>query len=94
MSLTKGVLVAHLAKLWSYGLLLLARLIQKVLWNILIDLLLASPYLLSLGLSKSFMAVVLLAGPLSGLVMQPLVGRFKIGSLCALYMLTFLYFTL
>lgn len=34
----------------------------------------ASPYLLSLGLSKSKMAIVFVAGPLSGLVMQPLVG--------------------
>jgi solute carrier family 45 protein 1/2/4 len=34
----------------------------------------ASPYLLSLGLSKSKMAVVFVAGPLSGLVMQPLIG--------------------
>src|SRR5690606_4215964 len=34
----------------------------------------ASPYLLSLGLSKSSMAIVFLAGPLSGLIMQPLIG--------------------
>ena len=34
----------------------------------------ASPYLISLGLSKSSMAVVFVAGPLSGLVMQPLIG--------------------
>ena len=34
----------------------------------------ASPYLLSLGLSKSLMAIVFLAGPLSGLIVQPLVG--------------------
>jgi solute carrier family 45 protein 1/2/4 len=34
----------------------------------------ASPYLLSLGLSKSSMAAVFLAGPLSGLVVQPLMG--------------------
>ncbi len=33
-----------------------------------------SPYLLSLGLSKSAMAMVFLAGPLSGLIMQPLIG--------------------
>ena len=42
--------------------------------NLLPPYLAASPYLLSLGLSKSFMAIVLLAGPLSGLVMQPLIG--------------------
>jgi len=36
----------------------------------------ASPYLLSLGLSKSQVALVLMAGPLSGLVTQPLVGLY------------------
>lgn len=34
----------------------------------------ASPYLLSLGLSKSTMSLVFLAGPLSGLFMQPVIG--------------------
>ena len=34
----------------------------------------ASPYLLSLGLSKSSMAGVFVAGPLSGLIVQPLIG--------------------
>ncbi|KAM0755996.1 hypothetical protein T439DRAFT_283163 [Meredithblackwellia eburnea MCA 4105] len=34
----------------------------------------ASPYLLSLGLSKSWMSIVFVAGPLSGLVVQPIVG--------------------
>ncbi|KAK0194177.1 sucrose transporter [Armillaria mellea] len=33
-----------------------------------------SPYLLSLGLSKSTMAMVFVAGPLSGLIVQPLIG--------------------
>ncbi|KIY69929.1 MFS general substrate transporter [Cylindrobasidium torrendii FP15055 ss-10] len=33
-----------------------------------------SPYLLSIGLTKSSMAMVFIAGPLSGLIMQPLVG--------------------
>ena len=36
----------------------------------------ASPYLLSLGLTKSNMATVFIAGPLSGLIMQPLIGTF------------------
>ena len=36
----------------------------------------ASPYLLSLGLTKSHMAMVFLAGPLSGLIVQPLVGGY------------------
>ncbi|EIN14438.1 hypothetical protein PUNSTDRAFT_117932 [Punctularia strigosozonata HHB-11173 SS5] len=34
----------------------------------------ASPYLLGLGLSKSYMAMVFLAGPISGLIVQPLIG--------------------
>ena len=34
----------------------------------------ASPYLLSLGLSKSKLSLVWVAGPLSGLVMQPIIG--------------------
>jgi hypothetical protein len=34
----------------------------------------ASPYLLSIGLTKSSMAIVFVAGPLSGLIMQPLIG--------------------
>lgn len=34
----------------------------------------ASPYLLSLGLSKSWMSMVFVAGPLSGLFVQPLIG--------------------
>ncbi|KAJ2339385.1 hypothetical protein GGF43_006656, partial [Coemansia sp. RSA 2618] len=33
-----------------------------------------TPYLLSLGLRKSLVSLVWLAGPLSGLIMQPLVG--------------------
>ncbi|PVF94319.1 MFS general substrate transporter [Serendipita vermifera] len=34
----------------------------------------ASPYLISLGLSKSLMSMVFVAGPLSGLLVQPLIG--------------------
>ncbi|KDE07787.1 hypothetical protein MVLG_01886 [Microbotryum lychnidis-dioicae p1A1 Lamole] len=34
----------------------------------------ASPYLLSLGVSKAMMSVVFVAGPLSGLIVQPVVG--------------------
>jgi solute carrier family 45 protein 1/2/4 len=33
-----------------------------------------TPYLLSLGLSKTLTALVWLAGPLSGLIMQPIAG--------------------
>ena len=50
---------------------------------------LASPYLISLGLSKSFMSVVFLAGPLSGLIVQPLIGMSEYGgSLCLLKLFT------
>jgi hypothetical protein len=38
--------------------------------------LVASPYLLSLGLNKSLMAMVFVAGPLSGLIVQPVIGKF------------------
>ncbi|KAG2007431.1 sucrose transporter [Coprinopsis cinerea AmutBmut pab1-1] len=44
----------------------------QVFWSV--EMSYASPYLLSLGLSKSSMAIVFLAGPLSGLIMQPLIG--------------------
>ncbi|CAG8614214.1 18765_t:CDS:2 [Rhizophagus irregularis] len=41
-------------------------------WSV--ELAYGTPYLLSLGLSKSLVSLVWLAGPLSGLVMQPIVG--------------------
>ncbi|KII91533.1 hypothetical protein PLICRDRAFT_156689 [Plicaturopsis crispa FD-325 SS-3] len=44
----------------------------QVLWSV--EMSYASPYLLELGLTKSSMAVVFLAGPLSGLIVQPLIG--------------------
>ncbi|EEB97383.1 hypothetical protein MPER_03308 [Moniliophthora perniciosa FA553] len=44
----------------------------QIFWSI--EMSYASPYLVSLGLSKSAMAMVFVAGPLSGLVMQPLIG--------------------
>ncbi|PPQ81361.1 hypothetical protein CVT25_015468 [Psilocybe cyanescens] len=44
----------------------------QIFWSV--EMSYASPYLLSLGLSKSSMAGVFVAGPLSGLIMQPLIG--------------------
>ncbi|KAI0316041.1 MFS general substrate transporter [Amylostereum chailletii] len=44
----------------------------QVMWSV--EMSYASPYLVSLGLSKSLMAVVFVAGPVSGLVVQPLIG--------------------
>ncbi|KAL0946318.1 hypothetical protein HGRIS_012558 [Hohenbuehelia grisea] len=44
----------------------------QIFWSV--EMSYASPYLLSLGLKKSSMAMVFLAGPLSGLIVQPLIG--------------------
>ncbi|KAJ7628902.1 major facilitator superfamily domain-containing protein [Roridomyces roridus] len=44
----------------------------QILWSVEVSY--ASPYLLSLGLTKSNMAIVFLAGPLSGFLIQPLIG--------------------
>ncbi|KAJ7468265.1 hypothetical protein B0H11DRAFT_46067 [Mycena galericulata] len=44
----------------------------QIFWSV--EMSYASPYLVSLGLTPSRVALVLLAGPLSGLIVQPLVG--------------------
>ncbi|CCL98734.1 uncharacterized protein FIBRA_00739 [Fibroporia radiculosa] len=44
----------------------------QVFWSI--EMSYGTPYLISLGLSKSAVATVFLAGPVSGLVVQPLIG--------------------
>ncbi|KAJ7623532.1 sucrose transporter [Roridomyces roridus] len=44
----------------------------QIFWSV--EMSYASPYLVSLGLTPSSVALVLLAGPLSGLIVQPLVG--------------------
>ncbi|KAK7020000.1 major facilitator superfamily domain-containing protein [Favolaschia claudopus] len=44
----------------------------QILWSV--ELSYAPPYLLSLGLTKPGVAMVFLAGPLSGFVMQPIIG--------------------
>ncbi|KAJ6617092.1 hypothetical protein B0H10DRAFT_1878615, partial [Mycena sp. CBHHK59/15] len=44
----------------------------QIFWSV--EMSYASPYLLSLGLTQSHVALVFLAGPLSGLLVQPLVG--------------------
>ncbi|KAF8307893.1 hypothetical protein DL93DRAFT_2171488 [Clavulina sp. PMI_390] len=66
---TAGVRGPYWAKL---PLLTLGTLGMQILWSV--EMGYASPYLLSLGLSKSWMSMVFVAGPLSGLIMQPLVG--------------------
>ncbi|KAF8585650.1 MFS general substrate transporter [Ramaria rubella] len=50
----------------------------QIIWSV--EMSNASPYLLSLGMSKSFMSMVFLAGPLSGLLVQPLIGVLSDGS--------------
>ena len=69
-SLTVGLFGVQM--LWSvemsYGQVLPTHL--KIATNVAA----ASPYLLALGLSKSLMAIVFLAGPLSGLIVQPIIG--------------------
>lgn len=55
-----------------FPLLTISFLGVQIFWSV--EMSYASPYLLSLGLSKSDMAMVFLAGPLSGLIMQPLIG--------------------
>ncbi|ORX58303.1 MFS general substrate transporter [Hesseltinella vesiculosa] len=64
-----------------------ASLQAKVIWLTLclaglqftwsVEMAYGTPYLLSLGLSKSHMSLVWIAGPLSGLIMQPVVGAFS-----------------
>ncbi|KAH9915143.1 MFS general substrate transporter [Epithele typhae] len=44
----------------------------QVFWSV--EMSYGTPYLLSLGLSKATVAMVFLAGPVSGLVVQPLIG--------------------
>ncbi|CAL1709454.1 unnamed protein product [Somion occarium] len=44
----------------------------QVLWSV--EMSYGTPYLLSLGLSKSAVSMVFLAGPISGLIVQPLIG--------------------
>nr|GAT45812.1 MFS general substrate transporter [Mycena chlorophos] len=46
----------------------------QIFWSV--EMAFASPYLISLGLSTSNIAMVFLAGPLSGLVVAPLTGAF------------------
>lgn len=44
----------------------------QLVWGV--EMAYCSPYLLSLGLSKSMMSLVWIVGPLSGLITQPIVG--------------------
>ncbi|KAL1413550.1 hypothetical protein Q8F55_001324 [Vanrija albida] len=68
---TPGVKGPSWAKL---PLLTVGMLGTQVVWSI--EMAYASPFLIELGLSKSWMSLVFMAGPLSGLIMQPLVGAY------------------
>ena len=57
---------------WYLILLTFASLGLQIGWSV--ELSYGSPYLLSLGLSKSLLALVWIAGPLSGTLVQPYVG--------------------
>ncbi|KDN37993.1 hypothetical protein K437DRAFT_228862 [Tilletiaria anomala UBC 951] len=50
----------------------------QLVWSM--EMAFASPYLIELGLSKSQVAAVLVAGPLSGLIVQPVIGVLADGS--------------
>ncbi|KAK7520905.1 uncharacterized protein IWZ02DRAFT_272525 [Phyllosticta citriasiana] len=57
---------------WYLLLLTLGGLGLQIAWSV--ELSYGSPYLISLGLSKSLLALVWIAGPLSGTLVQPYVG--------------------
>ncbi|KAK7059712.1 MFS general substrate transporter [Favolaschia claudopus] len=60
---------------WSHLPILTVGLLGvQILWSV--EMSYASPYLLSLGLTTSHVALVFIAGPLSGLLVQPLVGAY------------------
>ncbi|POY73600.1 hypothetical protein BMF94_3133 [Rhodotorula taiwanensis] len=69
-----GILPArpHLPQWTRYLALTVSFLGLQLVWSC--EMSRAAPFLLSLGISKSMMSVVFLAGPLSGLIVQPLVG--------------------
>jgi solute carrier family 45 protein 1/2/4 len=61
----------HRSSIYLIGLTLLMAGIQ-ISWSV--ELAYISPYLLSLGLPKSTLSLVWMAGPCSGVIVQPLVG--------------------
>jgi hypothetical protein len=59
----------------SYPLLAMGALGASCVWST--EMAFASPFLLHLGVSKSNMAIVFVAGPLSGLIVQPAIGQYE-----------------
>ncbi|KAI8055278.1 hypothetical protein BDF22DRAFT_741870 [Syncephalis plumigaleata] len=60
---------------WKLCLLTISLAGMQLTWTV--ELGYGTPYLLSLGMKRSLISLVWLAGPLSGLIMQPLVGAFS-----------------
>ncbi|KAI9500172.1 hypothetical protein GGI25_002531 [Coemansia spiralis] len=63
--------------LTSWQLLSMTVLLAGIQFVWTVELGYGTPYLLSLGLSKPLMTLVWMAGPLSGLLIQPVIGRFS-----------------
>ena len=71
-SLTYDVTGVESKSSWYLFLLVLSLGGLQIVWSV--ELSNGSPYLLSLGMSKSLLAFVWIAGPLSGALVQPYVG--------------------
>lgn len=69
----------HLMRWVHFGTLSLSLLGSQVVWSL--ELAYGTPYLLSLGLSKEATGYVWIAGPLSGLIMQPVLGSLSDSSM-------------
>lgn len=63
---------AYLARWLRFGKLTLSLAGSQVIWSL--ELAYGTPYLLSIGLSKQATGLVWIAAPLSGLIMQPVLG--------------------
>lgn len=59
------------------------KLIQSIALKGTVELAYGTPYLLSLGLPKALTALVWIAGPLSGILIQPLVGVYSDRFVCS-----------
>ncbi|KAI3623933.1 hypothetical protein CBS14141_003632 [Malassezia furfur] len=57
---------------WRFGTLTASMAGSQVIWSL--EIAYGTPYLLAIGLSKQATSLVWIAGPLSGLLMQPLIG--------------------
>ncbi|PKI82502.1 hypothetical protein MVES1_003449 [Malassezia vespertilionis] len=69
---TLAVCHARLARWLRFGTLSLSLAGSQLIWSM--ELAYGTPYLLSIGLSKEATGLVWIAGPVSGLIMQPVLG--------------------